>query len=145
MALVPLAAFPTPVTIPFRPTRALMDPPTNPPGFLKRWLLKASLMALAAVAFGYLYAYAAPRAFPLLPIPGFRYGVLHGALMPMALPSLVLGRDVPIYSPINSGRLYKIGYIVGINLCGLVFFGPLFWRPARARDSLTKTSSQKSG
>ena len=49
----------------------------------------------------------------------------------MALPSLVLGRDVEIYSPNNTGRLYKLGYIVGINLCGLVFFGSAFWRPAR--------------
>ena len=121
-----------------------MDTPPIKPCFLKRWLRKAVIMAVVTLAFGYFYGWAAPRAFPLLPVPGFRYGMLHGALMPIALPSLVLGRDVPIYAAVNSGRFYKIGYIIGINLCGLVFFGPLFWRPARGREEPTKTNSQKS-
>jgi len=55
----------------------------------------------------------------------------HGALMPMALPALLMGRDVEIYAKNNSGRVYKLGYIAGINLCGLVVFGGAFWRPAR--------------
>jgi len=121
-----------------------MDSPSTKPGTLNRLLRKAVIMAVVTVAFGYFYGWAAPRAFPLLPVPGFRYGMLHGALMPIALPSLVLGRDVPIYAVVNSGRLYKIGYIAGINLCGLLFFGPLFWRPARGREEPTKTNSQKS-
>lgn len=49
--------------------------------------------------------------------------------MPMALPSLILGQDVEIFAPENSGRNYKIGFIFGINACGLIFFGPLVWRP----------------
>jgi hypothetical protein len=123
---------------------AIMDTSANRPGLIKRWLRKAAIMAVVTVSFGYFYGWAAPRAFPLLPVPGFAYGMLHGALMPIALPSLVLGKDVPIYAVVNSGRLYKIGYIVGINLCGLVFFGPLFWRPARAEEAITETNSQKS-
>ncbi len=43
--------------------------------------------------------------------------------MPVALPTLLMGRDVAIFAPNNDGRGYKIGYILGINLCGLVFFG----------------------
>jgi hypothetical protein len=121
-----------------------MDTTANKSGLIKRCLRKAATMAVVTVAFGYFYGWAAPRAFPLLPVPGFGYGMLHGALMPIALPSLVLGKDVPIYAAVNSGRLYKIGYIVGINLCGLVFFGPLFWRPSRGAEEITKTSSQKS-
>jgi hypothetical protein len=121
-----------------------MDTPSIKPGFIKRWLRKAVIMAVVTVAFGYFYGWAAPRAFPLLPVPGFGYGMLHGALMPIALPSLVLGRDVPIYAVVNSGRLYKMGYIAGINLCGLLFFGPLFWRPGRGREEPTKTNPQKS-
>ena len=112
---------------------------------MKHWLRKGVTMVLVSAAFGYFYGWAAPRAFPLLPVPGFRYGMLHGALMPIALPSLLLGQDVPIYAVVNAGRLYKIGYIVGINLCGLVFFGPLFWRPGRPKADSTKTNSQKSG
>ena len=64
-------------------------------------------------------------------LAGFRLGILHGALMPVALPSLLLGKDVPIYAERNEGRTYKLGYIAGINACGLVFFGLAFWRPAR--------------
>jgi hypothetical protein len=112
---------------------------------MKRWLRKGAILAVTTVVFGYLYAWAAPRAFPNSPVPGFRYGVLHGALMPIALPSLLLGKDVPIYSIINSGRPYKIGYIAGINLCGLAFFGPLFWRPARDRAAITGANSKKCG
>ena len=54
-----------------------------------------------------------------------------GALMPLALPSLLLGQNVEIYATLNSGRPYKLGYITGINLCGLLFFGSIFWRPRR--------------
>jgi hypothetical protein len=63
--------------------------------------------------------------------------MLHGALMPMSMPSLVMGRELEIYAANNSGRLYKLGYTVGINVCGLFFFGSLFWRPA-ARKALSK-------
>jgi hypothetical protein len=121
-----------------------MDSLATKPGLVKRGLRKAATMAVVTVAFGYFYGWAAPRAFPILPVPGFGYGMLHGALMPIALPSLILGKDVPIYATVNSGRLYKIGYIAGINLCGLAFFGPLFWRPARGRNEITESNSRKS-
>jgi len=62
---------------------------------------------------------------------GFGHGVLHGALMPMALPSLLMGMNVEIFSANQTGRLYKVGYICGINLCGLIFFGSLFWKPSK--------------
>ena len=64
---------------------------------------------------------------------GFGRGILHGALMPLALPNLLVGRDVAIYSTNNTGRLYKLGYTVGVNGCGLIFFGLLFWRVSRWR------------
>ena len=89
------------------------------------------LLAAVTVLFGWFYAWAAPSAFPPDRTAGFGFGLLHGALMPIALPSLVIGRDVPIYATNNSGRIYKIGYICGINVCGLAFFGSLFWRPKR--------------
>jgi len=49
--------------------------------------------------------------------------------MPAALPALVLGKDLPIYAANTTGRTYKIGYIVGLNLCGALFFGIAFRRP----------------
>ena len=67
---------------------------------------------------------------------GFGRGFLHGALMPMALPNLVIGQDVTIYAPSNTGRLYKLGYTVGVNGCGALFFGMFFWRITRLRRHL---------
>lgn len=67
---------------------------------------------------------------------GFTRGVLHGALMPLALPNLALGHDVTIYAIQNTGRLYKLGYTVGVNGCGLIFFGFFFWRVNRLRKRL---------
>jgi len=66
---------------------------------------------------------------------GFARGMLHGALMPMAMPNLLLGQDVTIYAPQNRGRLYKLGYTVGVNGCGALFFGLFFWRIQRWRKA----------
>src|SRR6267378_6064323 len=46
---------------------------------------------------------------------GFGRGMLQGALMPMALPNLLVGNDVIIYSRNNTGRTYKLGYTAGVN------------------------------
>ena len=61
-----------------------------------------------------------PRFHPREGVAGFAYGMLHGALMPMAMPALVAGQDVIIYAERNTGRTYKLGYTIGINLCGIV-------------------------
>jgi hypothetical protein len=66
-------------------------------------------------------------------VAGFGHGILHGALMPLALPNLLIGHDVTIYAPNNTGRTYKLGYTVGVNGCGLIFFGFFFWRVSRWR------------
>src|SRR5437667_1307903 len=59
---------------------------------------------------------------------GFLRGMLQGALMPMSLPNLLVGKDVSIYSPHNTGTTYKLGYTVGTNTCGAIFFGLFFLR-----------------
>jgi hypothetical protein len=97
----------------------------------KLWLKKIVYFLIASLLLGWFYGWSSPRAFPRNTTFGFGYGMLHGALMPLALPSLLLGQDVEIFATDNSGRNYKIGYICGINVCGLSFFGPLFWRPGR--------------
>lgn len=58
--------------------------------------------------------------------PGFFRGMLHGAIMPMAWPTLLAGQEQEIYAIRNSGRIYKLGYSMGVNACGLVFFGFTF-------------------
>jgi len=92
----------------------------------KRLLATLATLVVLGVLFGWLSAWAAPRYYGADRVPDFRLGVLHGALMPVALPSLLMGHDVPIFTPTLPGRLYKLGYIAGINLCGLIFFGPAF-------------------
>jgi hypothetical protein len=64
---------------------------------------------------------------------GFAQGLVHGMLMPLALPNLLFGDDVIIYAPKNTGRTYKLGYTTGVNGCGLIFFGLFFWRVGRWR------------
>ena len=66
---------------------------------------------------------------------GFGRGVLYGALMPLALPNLVVGNDVPIYAEHNTGVPYKLGYTLGVNVCGAIFFGCFYWRLNRMRRS----------
>lgn len=109
------------------------------PGTGRYWLKKIVLMKLrfiaAAIVLGFLYAWASPLVYPKGQTFGFRHGLAHGALMPMALPSLVMGQDVEIFASDNNGRLYKLGYICGINVCGLLFFGFGFGGlPARKKD-----------
>ena len=95
--------------------------------------MKIATLVIFGLVLGFAYDWAAPRFYGPGRVPGFGLGVLHGALMPVALPTLVMGNDVPIYAANNTGRIYKIGYIVGINLCGLTFFGAAFRQPRQPR------------
>jgi len=105
------------------------DHPEIPDARRKWWFRKIITFLAASLLLGVFYSWSSPRAFPKDASFGFGYGMMHGALMPMALPSLILGQDVEIFAPENTGCNYKIGFILGINACGLVFFGPLVWRP----------------
>jgi hypothetical protein len=105
---------------------------TGRPSWVRRLAVKAATLIVAGLLLGFGYDWAAPRFYGPEHVAGFRLGMLHGALMPVALPSLLLGKDVPIYAEKNQGRIYKLGYIIGINACGFVFFGLSFWRPNRA-------------
>ncbi len=96
---------------------------------IRRGGIAALRLFLAGLLLGWFYAWAAPFAYPKERPLGFPHGMLHGALMPMALPSLLLGSDVDIFAANQNGRRYKIGYICGINLCGLLFFGAAFAKP----------------
>jgi hypothetical protein len=102
--------------------------------------VKAAVLLVLGLIFGWGYDWAAPRFYGPERVGGFRLGALHGALMPTALPSLLMGKDVPIYSVKNTGRPYKVGYIAGINLCGLLFFGFAFSQgPGIPRDPRDKS------
>jgi hypothetical protein len=64
---------------------------------------------------------------------GFTRGLLQGAMMPAAMPNLLVGQDVAIYSERNNGVLYKLGYTMGVNACGALFFGLFYVRVNRWR------------
>jgi hypothetical protein len=111
-------------------------PNTQAPGHkskfsVKSLFLKAVRLVAVGLIFGWIYAWASPLVYPRDGSVGFGYGMAHGALMPMALPCLLMGKDVDIFASNNNGKRYKIGYICGINVCGLIFFGSAFWRPAK--------------
>jgi hypothetical protein len=72
---------------------------------------------------------------------GFARGMLQGALMPMALPNLLVGKDVTIYSENNTGVSYKLGYTAGVNLCGAIFFGFLYFRIRKLRHWALRSAS----
>ena len=101
--------------------------------FLIRLLLRLLVIALVSGALGWLLHHSAKSVGANAQPVGFGHGVLHGALMPCALPALLVGSDLKIYAPNNTGHAYNLGYTVGVNGCGLIFFGALFWRISRWR------------
>jgi hypothetical protein len=96
---------------------------------VKFLIIKFVAMTVLTIVLVVLQGWAAPRFYKPDRIAGFYTGLLEGALMPAALPGLLAGHDLPIYAPNNAGRGYNIGYILGINTCGTLFFGVAFWRP----------------
>ena len=104
----------------------------------RRWVVLVRLFAILSVAWllGWLLHRSAGDLFPPGERAGLGRGILHGALMPLAMPNLIVGNDVTIYAPLNTGRGYKLGYTVGVNGCGLVFFYYFSWRIRHWRRSL---------
>ncbi len=99
----------------------------------KEITIKAVALTLLGVALGFGQGWASSRYYKPDHLAGFNLGVVHGILMPAALPGLLMGNDLPIYAPNNSGRTYNIGFAVGVNCCGTLFFGISFWQPRRQR------------
>ncbi|HLX96566.1 MAG TPA: hypothetical protein VKU37_12550 [Verrucomicrobiae bacterium] len=97
-------------------------------------IFKAIALTALTLVLGFAQGWASSRCYKPDHVAGFHMGILHGILMPAALPGLLMGQDLPIYAPNNSGRPYNIGYIFGINTCGTIFFGVAFWRPRRRRS-----------
>jgi len=116
------------------------QPQANPnpsPGLSKFQVGIIKIVALTVISLTLIFAqgWATPRFYRPDYEAGFYTGMLEGALMPAALPGLVGGKDLPIYAPNNDGRGYKIGYILGLNTCGTLFFGVAFWQPRRKRKT----------
>lgn len=108
-------------------------PASAPPSRRRRILLRILMWLLVATIIGWFMNRSARNLRHAAHPAGFGQGVLHGACMPLTLPNLVIGQDVAIYAESNTGRTYKLGFVTGVNISGLFFFGLFFWRVSRLR------------
>src|SRR5688572_19732995 len=118
-----------------RPPEPSLQRPQNP--FLRalRLTVRLALIIIVTYGFGWVLNKSATAADARPQAAGFGKGMLHGALMPGAAPTLLFGKDVVIYSENNNGRLYKLGYTCGVNAMGAFFFGTFYWRLNRWRKN----------
>jgi hypothetical protein len=101
---------------------------------IKEVAVKMVLLTALSLLLGVAQGWAAAGTYKPDRCAGFHTGLLHGMLMPAALPGLLLGHNIPIYAANNTGRAYNIGYIFGINTCGTIFFGIAFWQRQGKRE-----------
>jgi len=113
-----------------------------PPIVWKKILRRLLTTLLAAAFIGWLIHQAAAAMDRSQSPAGFGRGLIQGALMPAALPDLLAGQDVAIYAQNNTGVGYKLGYTMGVNACGAIFFGIFFWRLNRLRKRLNGNSKK---
>ena len=119
-----------------------MSPPSTqeipPTSKLRRWLGRILGVVVVSTVMWFVTRPSPLLNDPSAPPAGFIDGMKHGAKMPLALPRLLLGHDTTIYAESNTGRTYKLGYTVGVNACGALFFGVMYWRVNRLRKRLAK-------
>jgi len=110
-----------------------------------RWVPKALYFVGVALLISFLFKWTTPGSQDPSDAVGFGTGLLHGAMMPAAMPSLFMGIDVPIYAENNVGIPYKLGYTLGVNACGALFFGILFFQflKIKKKRSATKVIAQE--
>jgi hypothetical protein len=109
------------------------QPATGPAGRKARSLTRLLTLLVAAVVFGFALRQAGAHLDQRTTPAGLLQGMVQGAMMPCTLPTLLLGYDVVIYASHNAGVPYKLGYTLGVNLCGALFFGSVYWRWNRWR------------
>jgi len=100
---------------------------------VRRWLVRGLTFVCCALALSWVETRVSQTVHRQTTPAGLGIGLVDGALMPLALPVLLAGKDVPIYARNNTGRAYHLGYTSGVTLCGAVFFGVCFSRLSRWR------------
>src|SRR2546422_291450 len=100
------------VNLPARRTLCeLQDDPASQPKARTSWVrtmaLRTLCVLIVAGCIGWGLNHSAARLDRDLCPAGFTRGLVHGALMPLAMPNLLVGYDVAIYAPNNTGRTYK--------------------------------------
>lgn len=117
------------------PNPGCAEPHTSTPFLPLKWLARLGLFAVASSFFAWVLHQTSIHRPDHADRAGFLLGAAHGALMPTALPSLLLGKEVSIYAVHNSGRNYNLGYTFGVNACGAAFFGLLYYRLSKWRQT----------
>jgi len=102
--------------------------PTTRRSRAARLLIRLVLLLLTAALAGALIRGSSVSARNSTNNTGFALGMYHGAVMPCTVLQLALGQELTIYAVANNGRLYNLGYAVGVNACGALFFGIVFYR-----------------
>ena len=98
------------------------------------WVARVASILLLAFVIGWMLNRVAQQLDRNNQPAGFVRGLVQGALMPASMPNLLIGHDVVIYAEKNNtGVFYKLGYTMGVNACGAVFFGMFYWRLKRWR------------
>jgi len=98
------------------------------------WVARLAAIILLAFAIGWTLNRVAQQLDRNNRPAGFVRGLVQGALMPASMPNLLIGHDVAIYAEKNNnGVFYKLGYTMGVNACGAIFFGLFYWRLKRWR------------
>ena len=97
------------------------------------WVTRLASIVLLAFVIGWTLNRVAQQLESTRRPAGFVRGLVQGALMPAAMPNLLVGHDVAIYAMNNNGVFYKLGYTMGVNACGAIFFGTFYWRLKRWR------------
>jgi hypothetical protein len=116
-------------------------PPRQAQSWWRKLLWRIFLLIVVGMLVAQLLNYSARTINTSKEPASFSQGVLHGAMMPCTLPALALGQEVEIYAARNTGRSYKLGYVLGVNLCGAIFFGLLYrrwhkWQAKRQNPAL---------
>ncbi len=83
---------------------------------MNRWIRIVAIVAVGAVLTS---CASQPLAEHAPGIPGFLFGLLHGAISPFALVASAF-TDVRIYAFPNSGGWYDLGFVLG---CAAIFGG----------------------
>jgi len=116
--------------------------PAPPPARRGHWAPRLLATVAAALVIAWACGAAMRADARLDSPPGFFRGLLHGGMMPVAWPTLLVGQDQEIYAARNEGRTYRLGYSMGVNLSGLIFFGWLFLTAGSVKGLLQRRSPQ---
>lgn len=77
---------------------------------IKKSLFWAGLLLVTAMLTSCAPAYYSPQQY------GFLYGLLHGAILPIAIVGKIFGMDHNLYALNNSGFWYWLAYFLGLTV-----------------------------